>query len=616
MLWLYFAAFMLALLLCLLLTPLVRRFALRYNFVAHPRPDRWHQKTTGLLGGVGIFAAFISAWLLVLFFAPPVQTGAPPGTPQVVLLVLSAFAFFLLGLADDCLDINPQYKLVGQVVIASLMVFGGLHIHWFDSMTANYMLSVFWIVGITNAFNLLDNMDGLAAGVAFIAGVFLFLWLLTDPLTDSAGAAEKTGLMVLTAVYLGSLLGFLIFNFYPASIFMGDAGSMFIGFMLAGLIMKAGSAGMTADGGLFDQLSVVLMPILILFVPILDTTFVSFTRPMMKRSIFQGGRDHSSHRMVAIGFSERKAVLLLYLFAAASGVLALVLIPLNLYISLAIIAVYLLLVLLFFMYLAHVDVYNGDQQPGDSLNHCGKIYPDLYGQTLLTILFDLILITVGYYGAYLLRFEGDIGPNFIFFLESLPILYACQITCFYAFGLYRNIWWGSRMGDLVGYLKGVTAGTVAAILLLLFLYRFQSFSRAVFVIYWGLMLVLVTFSRMFLKVLDERISRTQSGGRPTLVYGAGVGGQLLAREIENNPGLGMCLKGFIDDNPKLHGKKIHGYPVLGGMGQVPGLIRKHRVQEIVISFKRAGDEKKREIADLCARADCPVTVRRMKLTLA
>ncbi len=610
-LWPYFAAFMLALVLCLLLTPVVRRFALRYDFVAQPRADRWHQSPTGLLGGVGIFAAFITAWLLVSFYAPPVQGGGPPPTQQAFLLVLSAAAFFLLGLADDCLDINPQYKLVGQVVIASVMVFCGLHINWFDSMTANYMLSVFWIVGITNAFNLLDNMDGLAAGVAFIAGIFLFLWLLTDPLR----AAENSGLMVLTAVYLGSLLGFLVFNFYPASIFMGDAGSMFIGFMLAGLIMMAGSAGMTAGGGVFNQLSVVLMPILILFVPILDTTFVSLTRPMMKRSIFQGGRDHSSHRMVAIGFSERKAVLLLYLFAAASGLLALVLIPLNLYISLAIIAVYLLLVLLFFMYLAHVDVYNGDPQPGFSPNHCGKIYPDPYGKTLLTILFDLILITVGYYAAYLLRFEGDIGPNFNFFLKSLPILYACQITCFYVFGLYRNIWWGSRMGDLVGYLKGVTAGTVAAILLLLFLYRFQSFSRAVFVIYWGLMLVLVTFSRVFLKVLDEGISRSQSDGRPVLVYGAGVGGQLLAREIENNHELGMCLKGFIDDNPKLHGKKIHGYPVLGGMEQVPGLIRKHGVEEIVISFKRAGDEKKKEIAGLCARAERPVNVRRMKLTL-
>ena len=609
MLWLYPAAFILAFTLGLILTPLVRRFALKYNFVAHPRADRWHQKSTGLLGGVSIFAGFIITWFLFSVYVPDTQAGAQ----QAFLLILGGSAFFLLGLVDDSFNIHPQYKLVGQVIIASLMVSSGFHLNWFDSATANYLLSIFWIVGIANAFNLLDNMDGLAAGIAVIAGFFLFVWLHIEP----GQTAQNTCLLFLTAIYLGSLLGFLVFNFYPASIFMGDAGSMFIGFMLAGLTMMAGPTDISDGGILFNRLSVVLMPILILFVPILDTTFVSLTRRMVKRSIFKGGQDHSSHRLVAIGFSERKAVLMLYLFSVASGLLALALIPLHAYISLAVIAVYLLFVLLFWTYLANVDVYNGNHLQGALQNRCVRIQSNLnpYGKTLLKILFDLILITLGYYAAYLLRFEGDIGPNFNFFLKSLPILYACQITCFYIFGLYQNIWWGSRMGDLLGHLKGVTAGTVAAILVLLFLYRFQSFSRAVFVIYWGLMLILVTFSRIFLKVLDEGIIRRQSGGKPTLIYGAGVGGQLLAREIENNPELGMCLKGFIDDNPSLAGKKVHGYPVLGQGQHLEALIQKYRIEEVVISFKSASDEKKKEIAGICAHAGCHVNVRRMKLML-
>jgi len=609
MCWLYPVAFILAFCLSLVFTPIVRWVALKYHFVARPSCDRWHQKTTGLLGGVAIFASFIITWLVILVLFSN-NAAIRPAAP----LILSGFAFFLLGFLDDGFNINPQYKLVGQVIIASGMVFSGIYIDWFDSMTVNYMLSIFWIVGVTNAFNLMDNMDGLAAGVAAISGLFLFIWLFLE----STQPAESLYILTLIAVYLGSILGFLVFNFHPASIFMGDAGSMFIGFMLAGLIMAAGSANMAGGESLFNQLSVVLMPLLILFVPILDTTFVSFTRRMMRRSIFQGGQDHSSHRMVAIGFSERKAVLMLYLFSAASGLLALALIPLNIYISVVAIFVYLLVVLLFWTYLANVDVYNTKHHQGASENGCGKLdlHINPYGMTLLTILFDLVLITMGYYAAYLLRFEGDIGPNFIFFLKSLPILYACQISCFYIFGLYQNIWWGSRMGDMAGYLKAVTAGTVAAILVLLFLYRFQSFSRAVFVIYWGLMLILLTFSRSFLKLMDEGVNRRQSNGKPTLVYGAGVGGQLLAREIENNRVLGMHLKGFIDDNPSLKGKKVHGYPVLGGIRHLDALIRKHQIQEIVISFKRGSDEKKTEIVKACANAGLYVNVRQMKLTLA
>ena len=521
---------------------------------------------------------------------------------------------FFLGLMDDISEINPQYKLIGQVVVASVLVIFGFQFHWFESKTANTLISVFWIVGITNAFNLLDNMDGLSAGIACISGFFLFLWLMILPGTHILAAPVQ---LILIA-YIGSLLGFLFYNFNPASIFMGDAGSLFIGFMLACLTLIEQPSDVQAVP-LFSQLSVIAIPCLILFIPILDTAFVSIMRKLFSRSIFQGGRDHSSHRMVAIGFSERKAVIVLYIFAVISGLLALGIYPLDTGISAVIITLYLILVLLFWTYLANVEVYS---QVSDSINKKSTTVLPVwvktgYGQSFFPIIADLIFITVAYYTSYLLRFGGEIGLNFNFFLKSLPILYACQIFCLYSFGVYKRLWWGSRLGDIAVYVKGVTGGTVMAALVILIIYRFQGFSRAVFIIYWGVMLILVSFSRFFFRILDDWLSRENRAGKPTLIYGAGVGGQMLVREIETNSSLGLSLIGFIDDDPMKKGKKINGYPVLGSEKQLKGIIKKYHVREIIVSFKDNGVEKKKEVLRLCTRGslDTSVTVSQMQLVI-
>ncbi len=592
----------------LLLTPLVRHIAVKYNYVAMPRVDRWHKKSTGLFGGVSIFFSMMTAWLIASFLFFQFQTYIHPLLP----VALGGTAMFFLGLMDDISEINPQYKLIGQVVVASVLVIFGFQFHWFESKTANILISVFWIVGITNAFNLLDNMDGLSAGIACISGFFLFLWLMILPGKHMLAAPVQ---LILIA-YIGSLMGFLFYNFNPASIFMGDAGSLFIGFMLACLtLIEQPSNGQAVP--LFSQLSVIAIPCLILFIPILDTAFVSVMRKLFSRSIFQGGRDHSSHRMVAIGFSEKKAVIVLYLFAVISGLLALAIYPLDMGISVVIITLYLILVLLFWIYLANVEVYS--QTPDSIEKPSTTVLPVWvktgYGQALFPILADLIFITVAYYTSYLLRFGGEIGLNFNFFLKSLPILFACQIFCLYSFGVYKRLWWGSRLGDIAVYVKGVTGGTVMAVLVILMIYRFQGFSRAVFITYWGVMLILMSFSRFFFRILDDWVSRESRAGNPTLIYGAGVGGQMLVREIETNSELGLSLVGFLDDNPSKKGKKIHGYSVFGGAGQLVEIAEKYNVKEIVISFKIDSDEKKKEISRVCHQMGIDVAVSQMRLII-
>jgi UDP-GlcNAc:undecaprenyl-phosphate GlcNAc-1-phosphate transferase len=602
-----FLTFAGALVLSLCLTPLVRTFALRTGRVAVPKDTRWHKKETALMGGVAIFVSTMAVWLVTASLLGW-ESFRNPFLP----IALCASGMFVLGLVDDLHTMDPQHKLAGQIVVASILVFLGFRLEWTSYKTIDLFLSIVWIVGITNAFNLLDNMDGLSAGVAFIAALFTFLFLVSSP-----GAGSVAAVLLMTASFLGALLGFLVYNFNPASIFMGDAGSLFIGFVMACLMTTRG-AGQAVGDPVTNLLSVIAIPILIVFIPIVDTGFVSFMRKLFRRPISQGGKDHSSHRMVAIGLSERKAVSVLYGFSVASGMIALAIRHLDISFTLVLIAFYLLFVLFFWIYLGRVKVYTEKSiLSEESANGFTPILVQItYRRRLFEVLLDGVLISVSYYTAYLLRFEGDVEANFDFFLKSLPILLACQTFSFYIMGVYRGIWESTGVKDLIGYVKAVTVGTVMPMLILLFIYRFESFSRAVFVIYWGVMLILVSLSRLSFRLLDEGVRLPSRKGDRAIIYGAGIGGQFALKEIQSNPDLGLQPVGFVDDNPRLRGRKIKGYPVFGGGESLGEIVRAHDIKTIIVSFKRAGAEKASDIKTLCDRLDMKVDVRQMQVLIS
>jgi UDP-GlcNAc:undecaprenyl-phosphate GlcNAc-1-phosphate transferase len=320
-------------LLAMVLTPVIRSFARRYGFVAKPKTDRWHKAPTAMLGGAAI-------WLSVVL---SIQFFVPHTTYSWVILRASTF-LFLVGIVDDILHIKPYQKLIGQIMGSAFVVYYGLSLPWTGSALINMALSIFWLIGITNAINLLDNMDGLASGIAIIAAGFLGLSFV------STGQFMEALTMV---AFAGALLGFLVYNSNPASIFMGDCGSMFVGFFLAS------SALVNVSGGRSRSLLPVLaVPILVLFIPIFDTTFVTVLRKLSGRAASQGGRDHTSHRLVALGMSERHAVWMLYGFAALSGLLSLVVQRSRLDVSLAAIAGFTIVLTLIGVYLAGVKVYD------------------------------------------------------------------------------------------------------------------------------------------------------------------------------------------------------------------------------------------------------------------
>ena len=305
------------------LVPVAGWIARRYGVMDAPGPRKVHQTPTPRIGGIAVWAAFTTVvlvgyvgvpivsqieWVRTNFAAPVAMLQeAYRVESKLIALLVGAALVFVVGLLDDVLGsrFKVGWKAAGQVLAAVVLVAGGVRTDFLYYDWLNIAVTLVWVVGITNAFNLLDNMDGLSAGVALIASLVLLLnaWLL--------------GGFFMSLVYvalIGSLLGFLVYNWHPASIFLGDSGSLFIGFVLASLTLLQRYVS-NASSTYFP----VLMPVLVLALPILDTTTVTFIRIRERRPIYVGDSRHLSHRLVSLGMKPGLAVFTIYLISLGLG---------------------------------------------------------------------------------------------------------------------------------------------------------------------------------------------------------------------------------------------------------------------------------------------------------
>src|SRR5438876_6058382 len=498
--------------LAVMLTPVVRSLARWWGFVAKPKTDRWHKRPTAMMGGIAIWLAVITTFLTLV-----------PHTSAGWVVAGAASFLFLVGLIDDWLHIKPYQKLIGQVIGAAIVVNYGLALPWTRSLPVNMVITIFWLIGITNAINLLDNMDGLATGVAAIASSFL---------TVNFVSVNQPTEAVMMAVFTAALLGFLVYNSHPAPIFMGDSGSMFIGFFLASAALVNVSGGRSRS-----FVPVLAVPILVLFIPIFDTTFVTILRKLSGRAASQGGRDHTSHRLVALGMSERRAVWLLYGLAGLSGLLAITVRSIKADVSLALIAGFTLGLTLLGVYLAGVKGYDEVEQAVAAGEKPFAFLVDFsYKRRIFEVLLDIVLIMLAYWAAYAVKF-GPVSnsPAWRLFLRTLPVLVVVRLAAFLFFGVYRGIWRYTSIDDLMSFAKAVAAGSILSMLIILFKLRFQGFSRAVFLIDALVMLMLLAGSRMTFRLFRQVLPVANGGaGRRVLIYGAGDAGELLLREPLNN----------------------------------------------------------------------------------
>lgn len=577
----------------LALTPLVRLAAIRQGWVARPREDRWHKKTTALMGGIAIFAGislpllcFMDSplvWYALMPFAP---NGFPPASATV--MVLGATTLFVIGLVDDVYSLSPQSKLIGQILVAAMVTFLGFRLGWFVSRTLDTLVTLVWIVGITNAFNLLDNMDGLCAGVALVAAAAI----------AALYGPSVPDVFLPALVVAGACAGFLVYNFNPASIFMGDCGSLVIGFCLSVLPMANTQAEPAAS---FVGVAV---PVLLLMVPIFDTTLVTCVRLLSGRKASTGGKDHTSHRLVLMGFSEKKAVLFLYGMGAVSGMTAIFVSRTDSFTSPAVAIPLVLSMVMMGVYLSRLRIYPEKEFSALRKTEFIQRMVDATGKRqLMVMLLDLGLVAFSWYLAYRIRFSGS-AFNYFFniFLASLPLVMSVKVLIFYGFGIYRGFWQYMSTRDILLYIKSSTVATICVIAGVAILYRFHDISIGVLAIDWLTTTVFLLAARGSFRFFKEAVDRSAlSGGDPVLIYGAGRGGELLLRELLNNARLDLNPVGFIDDDPLKTGKNIQGVPVLGNLETLSDFGKKYAIAGVLVSFHEPCDDQVMAETRKCCR---------------
>jgi UDP-GlcNAc:undecaprenyl-phosphate GlcNAc-1-phosphate transferase len=582
-----FFSFLTAFVFTVVLVPLVGQIARVRGLTSQPTYDRWAHRSVPIVGGIAMIGPLLFASALSGLFGPlqPVLVGST--------------LMFLLGLADDIHPLRPATKLVLQMLVAAVMLVllpdvAITGVSWLD-----LMLGFAWIVGITNAVNLLDNMDGLAAGVSVIAASSFLVVLQLD------GAATTLPLAAGVAAFIGATLGFLLFNFHPASVFMGDAGSHLLGCFLAG------SALMAAPAMTSHLAPVVAIPVVLLLIPIFDTAFVTLARGLSGRNAFLGGRDHTSHRLAALGMGERRAVLVLYVLALAGGAVGVGLIGLPTGLAYGLVGLYVAILCLIGVYLGHVGVSR------DALADPPPLPSEVTTRyRIYEVLLDTVLIMAAYYLAFIARFRDAEFDAFVAnFTESVPIVVGIQIATLWLSGKYRQVWGRIGARDLFALGRASVLGVAASVIAILYINRFQGYSRSVFAYDAVLAPAFIVTARVALSAVDEYLRFRRTRGRAALVYGAGRSGALAVRELLQNASIGLTPMAYIDDDPAKRRQRIDGLPVVGTLDDLPAVLdrRPGQVSVLIIGISELSRERLDRASEICAARG--ITVKRVRFDL-
>ncbi|GIU93876.1 MAG: glycosyl transferase [Gaiellaceae bacterium] len=566
------------------------------RLVAEPTGERWHERPTPTFGGVGIAAG------LAVGVGAALAAGTVEPSSELAGILVGLALLFVAGLVDDLRHLRPLAKLVAQVAAAVVVLASGLSVELVRNDVLAWGIGLLWLVGITNAFNLLDNMDGLAATLAAIACAYFAI----DALTE-----HPNELVLALSLALGAAcVAFLPFNLRPrrgAAVFMGDSGSQVLGFGLACLAL---ASSWTAAGA---TTATVLLPLLVLAVPILDTALVTLVRLVERRPVAQGGKDHTSHRLVYYGLSETKAVLLLALVAAAIGATALAynVLDSSRLTAFGVLVTFVILVQ-FGSFLSDVEerTRQGLEAEEPPLWRALVFEP----RRLVEVVVDFAAIGVALLAAYVLV-VGGLGNEFerSLFLATLPLLLAIQYALFVLLGIYRRVWRFATARDAVPIALACVLGaglTYVAVDALKLVGPFPLLE--VLVVEAVLCTLLVGGSRLALRLLPE--ARERRGGPRVLVVGAGRAGRWLVRELRES-GDGRPV-GFLDDNPRVRRRRILGVSVVGSLDEAERAITSTRASEVLIAIPDAPAERLELVVAAAAHAgvECRIVRRRTEFS--
>lgn len=544
----------------LVITPLIIKLAYFKGWVVYPRDDRWHKSPTALMGGIGIFASFCLAMLSFHFSAVN------------WMICGAAMVMFLIGLVDDIREVKPVVKLLAQIAGSFVLVyhgfmFGGGLLGW-----AGIPLTFIWVIGITNAINLLDNMDGLAAGISGIIAVISGIIALLN---------GNDALATMAFAIAGAAGSFLCYNFKPAKIFMGDSGSLFLGFSLSFL-----SIAVQGKQGSSSAVLVLLIPISLMAIPIMDTTLVIIKRLAAGRRIDQGGRDHTSHRLVSLGLSEKKAVLTLYFISGIWGILCVLLYKTHINNLLLCILMLTIFSVVFSIVLSKVKVYNESEEKLSYLRLKGQKTDNnlmlrfflFHKKLIIGVCTDILII----YCSFLIAarsMQGPIDNDYV----VLATFICVKISLFYVTNLYYRMWRYMEVIEAAGYFVIIALSTLLLIVVLFLKGKTDTYSPYFFMVDFLLTYLGIVFTRLFYRWVGELINRNRHAHKKVMIYGAGDSGYLLIKELLQNHRHELRPVGWIDDDESKHHMFLHGYKIYGGKDQLMEVCRKIKPELVLIS---------------------------------
>jgi UDP-GlcNAc:undecaprenyl-phosphate GlcNAc-1-phosphate transferase len=563
----------------LLHSPAARRI------VAAPQEDRWHTRSTPLLGGIGIMAGLLAAAGIAL------AAGAISPSAKLGGILGGCAILFVAGLLDDLYRLSPLTKLAAQGAAAALVLASGVRVEIVGNTVLATIIGVVWLVGMTNAFNLLDNMDGLAATLAAIACAFFAI----DAFTVHPSHLVAT----LSLGICFACIGFLPYNLRlrgPAAVFMGDSGAQVLGFALAALGL---ASSWTVAG---STVATLLLPIIVLAVPILDTSLVTIVRLLEGRPVTRGGRDHTSHRLVYQGLSDKRAVVLLCVVSAALGLTSLA------YKVLDDTRITLVGVLITFAFLLQFGSYLADVERIPEADGARSFIRSLlvHRRRFVEVLVDFALITASFTIAYMIRVEGTGLPwwRHVFNL-SLPAILVARYVMFVLFGLYRGVWRYAGARDALSIFTAVVLSEGVAFLFIWATVPWNQFPRGTYLIDVLLCSLLIGIARFWERGLAHAIRALveRSARERTLIVGAGRSGRSLLRELRETEGVHVV--GFVDDDPRFRRRRIQGVPVVANLEEIGWAIGRLSPEAVLVTIPDADRGRLDLVIEACKRGDVP-----------
>jgi UDP-GlcNAc:undecaprenyl-phosphate/decaprenyl-phosphate GlcNAc-1-phosphate transferase len=581
-----FAIFFIPLLLTLFFTPFVIKLAENVGAMDMPNERKVHRNPTPRLGGVAIYMSFFISAIICLQLFPSTALLSSATSERMIMLVASLTLVLFLGIWDDIKQLTPGKKFLIQLVAATLIYFAGFHVSFITSPANlgllnlgffDFPATILWIVFITNAFNLIDGLDGLASGVAFIVSI-----------TISAVSFLKgdVATATLTLMLAGTVLGFLRYNFNRAKIFLGDSGSLFIGFSIAILSMHSSTKGSTAFS--------LLVPMLALGLPIVDTTLSMirrFLRSILQSqgeqksffkkivTMFHPDSGHIHHQLISLGLSHKKVVILMYLISLLFGLGAFAVTITNTFDAIWIFVIIGMATMIGISRLRYKEM---------AFFRNGILLP-LYERPLINNTFFLVFLDIAFIiiahsvASFLTTNRQEYAVFNKLFFNRLMLICGIRFLVFYLGGLYD---WNFRqwgLGNVLRTMKvvGISVGITLLIFAIVPNLR-SNLIAARSVIDFYILVSLVMGMRISYHILNYISRQARSGKKNVLIYGANSKGLLVAQEIMGTKNLEFCPIGFLDEDPILEGKKLDGYPIFGGHRKLSRLINKLGVSEVIL----------------------------------